>query len=412
MIILRIVVQKFGGTSMATFDSRNHVIRHIRAALTKHTHLVVVVSAMGRKGEPYATDTFIDWISKNGGALPPRELDLLLSCGEIISATTLCSLLNAAQIPATVLTGAQAGILTSNKFGDARILSVDPANILENLKKHLVVVVTGFQGSAQSGDITTLGRGGSDTTAAALAVSLKAEKLDIFTDVEGVLTADPKIVKEAQPLSSISYAEICNMAYQGAKVIHPRAVEIAMQGNMPIRIRSTFSDSPGTLVTKVEEIGLGKKVQDRFVTGIAQVPNVSQIQIFSNQVRYDLQLQIFKAMATHHISVDFINVAPSGVIYTVFDHEADKAKQILQQLGYDPVITRGCAKVAVIGGGMNGVPGIMAQIVEALTKKNIKILQSADSNNTIWILVEGKNMVPAVQALHQKFLTNDVMEGI
>lgn len=409
---MRIVVQKFGGTSMATSDSRNHVIGHIRSALGHGYGLVVVVSAIGREGDPYATDTFINWINENGGALPPRETDLMLSCGEIISAATLCSLLHAEGISSTVLTGAQAGILTNDKYGDARILSIDPANVLESLKHFQVVIVTGFQGKTRTGETTTLGRGGSDTSATALAVSVKAERVDIFTDVDGVLTADPKIVQEAKPLEQISYAEICNMAYQGAKVIHPRAVEVAMQANIPIRIRSTFSDGQGTLVTSQDEIRRDGLVKDRFVTGIAQVPHVSQIQIASAQGQYDLQLQIFKAMARHHISVDFINVAPSGVIYTVFDHEVDKAKQILQQLGYDPVITKGCAKVAVIGGGMNGVPGIMAQIVESLTNNNIRILQSADSNNTIWVLVDGDNMVSAVRALHQKFLINEMMEGI
>ncbi len=412
MICLRIVVQKFGGSSMAGKEPRSCVVKHVRSELDRGSRLIIVVSAMGRKGDPYATDTLLDFIQENGGELPPRETDLLLSCGEIISAATLCSLLHAEGIASTVLTGAQAGILTNNVYGDARIISIDPQLLLERLESYPAVIVAGFQGMNRQGDITTLGRGGSDTTAAALAVSVNAERVDIFTDVDGVLTADPKIVKEAKPLDRISYAEICNMAYQGAKVIHPRAVEIAMQAGIPMRIRSTFSTGPGTLVASQERLRKDGAVQDKYVTGIAQVPHVSQIQITSAQGQYDLQLQIFKAMAMHRISVDFINVAPSGVTYTVFDHEVDKAEQILQELGYAPVITKGCAKVAVIGGGMNGVPGIMAKVVESLMENNIRILQTADSNNTIWVLVDGENMASAVRALHQKFLTNDTLEGI
>lgn len=405
---MRIIVQKFGGTSLATLQSRNFVLKQIQTALADEVKLVVVVSAIGRKGDPYATDTLLDWIRQNGDALPLRELDMLLSCGELISAATLSSIIHAAGICNSVLTGSQAGIVTSDRHGDARILSIDPAPIINRLNEQSLVIVAGFQGVSRAGEITTLGRGGSDTSATALAASLGAERVDIFTDVDGVLTADPSIVDNARPLGQMTYAEICNMAQQGAKVIHPRAVEIAMQANIPIRIRSTFSDGPGTLVTNSQ--GNWKQSEhfsDRIVTGIAQVPHISQIQITSNKGQYDLQLRVFKAMAKQQISIDFINVNPSGVTYTVFDHEADRANEILRSLGYQPEIKRSCAKVAVIGGGINGVPGIMAQIVESLTAQNIRLLQSADSNTTIWILVEGADMVNAVRALHQKFLINE-----
>lgn len=404
---MKILVQKFGGTSLSTAEARAHVIEHIQDALEENYKTVVVVSAMGRKGEPYATDTLLDWIVQNGNRLPAREKDLLLSCGELISAATLCSLLNSHGIRSTVLTGAQAGIRTNEEYGNAQIVSIRPNRILELLEQDYVVIVAGFQGETAEGDVTTLGRGGSDTSATALGVALKAEIIDIFTDVNGILTADPRIVEDARPLSVVSYTEICNMAHHGAKVIHPRAVEVAMHAGVPVRVRSTFSKQPGTLVTHPDIIrGESGAVQDRFVTGIANFASITQIQVLSKESHYDLQLNVFKAMAEQRISVDFINVNPSGVVYTVFDHEAERAEAILRQLGFEPQITPHCAKVSIIGGGMNGVPGIMARIVEALTEEDIQILQSADSNATIWVLVQGKDMARAVRALHRQFELN------
>ncbi|TYA14298.1 aspartate kinase [Paenibacillus faecis] len=402
---MRILVQKFGGTSLSSSEAREKVISHIRRELDNGYRLVVVVSAMGRKGDPYATDTLLDLIASGGGSLPSREQDLLLSCGEIISASMLCSLLQKVSVSSVVLTGAQAGFRTDSQYGNARILDIVPTRVLEELERYDVVIVTGFQGQNQLGDFTTLGRGGSDTSATALGAALHAEMVDIYTDVDGILTADPRIVEDAKPLEYVSYAEICNMAHQGAKVIHPRAVEIAMQSGIPVRVRSTFSQSEGTLVANPEgfkDVQIG--IVDRYVTGIAYVANVTQIKVESSgKVADNLQLKVFKAMAENAISVDFINVTPSGAVYTVFDSDAVKARSVLEGLGYEPEILSGCAKVSVIGGGINGVPGIMARIVEALTEQNIQILQSADSNTTIWVLVNKEDMVQALRALHAKF---------
>jgi len=402
---MRILVQKFGGTSLSTTEAREKVISHIRRELDNGYRLVVVVSAMGRKGDPYATDTLLDLIASGGGSLPSREQDLLLACGEIISASMLCSLLQKVSVSSVVLTGAQAGFRTDSQYGNARILDIVPTRVLEELERYDVVIVTGFQGQNQVGDFTTLGRGGSDTSATALGAALHAEMVDIYTDVDGILTADPRIVEDAKPLEYVSYAEICNMAHQGAKVIHPRAVEIAMQSGIPVRVRSTFSQSEGTLVANPEgfkDVQIG--IVDRYVTGIAYVANVTQIKVESSgKVSDNLQLKVFKAMAENAISVDFINVTPSGAVYTVFDSDAVKARSVLEGLGFEPEILSGCAKVSVIGGGINGVPGIMARIVEALTEQNIQILQSADSNTTIWVLVNKEDMVQALRALHAKF---------
>ncbi|MBP1991280.1 aspartate kinase [Paenibacillus eucommiae] len=404
---MRILVQKFGGTSLSTAEAREHVFAHIRDALAEPFKLVVVVSAMGRKGDPYATDTLLELTRLYGGSVSSRELDLLLCCGEVIAAVQLCSLLQARGISAVVLTGGQAGIQTNENFGSAQILKVQPSRIMQHLEQEQVVIVTGFQGKTLHDDFTTLGRGGSDTSATALGAALKAEMVDIFTDVNGILTADPRIVEDARPLTRVSFSEICNMAHNGAKVIHPRAVEIAMQANIPIRVRSTFSKSEGTLVTHIEGSKMMlNEVEDRRVTGIAHFTNITQIQVSAPRGEFDLQLQVFKTMAEHKISVDFINVNPSAVVYTVFDHEAEHAVGLLQARGYEPLIHGGCAKVSIIGGGMNGVPGIMAHIVEALTDEDIRILQSADSNTTIWVLVHGEDMQRAVRALHHKFQLN------
>jgi aspartate kinase len=401
---MRVIVQKFGGTSLRDDEIRSKAIQQIKKAKEDGYRVVVVVSAMGRKGEPYATDTLLDMMKQNGKLLSARERDLLLSCGEMISSSLLTSILIDQGIPAVAFTGKQAGIQTSDEFGNAQILSINPNAILKELEMDKVVVVCGFQGATKDGEVTTLGRGGSDTTATALGVTLDAEYVDIFTDVDGIMTADPRIVKDASPLSYVTYTEICNLAYQGAKVIHPRAVEIAMHHQTPIRVRSTVSDKLGTLVTSLPQMQkLEGHLNDRLITGIAQVPHVTQLKVFAKDGEYDLQLKVFKAMAENKISVDFINVNPLGVAYTVFDDVADKAISILENMGYSPVAQHHCAKVSTVGAGMAGVPGVMAMIVEALTNEDIQILQSADSHATIWVLVKEEDMVKAVQALHRKF---------
>ncbi|PTX58638.1 aspartate kinase [Melghirimyces profundicolus] len=401
---MKIRVQKFGGTSVATPERRGRVVHHIRQALNEGCNVVVVVSAMGRKGDPYATDTLLHWIEENGQSLSPREQDLLLSCGEIISASTLSSLLNKEGIPNTVLTGGQAGIITNNQYNNAQILTINPSRVESELEKGKVVVLAGYQGKTIDGEVTTLGRGGSDTTATAIGVALNADMVDIFTDVEGIMTADPRIVEDAAPLEAVTYTEICNLAFQGAKVIHPRAVELAMQTNVPIRVRSTMSDHPGTLVSSTHEKNkLAGEVSDRLITGITQMANVTQIKVPAKEDQYDLQLKVFKAMAENGISVDFININPSGVIYTVYDHVADAAEEILRSMELEPELLRGCAKISVVGAGIAGVPGVMSKIAEALTEEDIPILQSADSHTTIWVLVPGNHMVKAVRSLHRKF---------
>ncbi len=400
---MKIIVQKFGGTSVRDEDSRKHAKKHIEKALADGYKVVVVVSAMGRKGDSYATDTLLSLIGGNHSKVSKREHDLLLSCGEIISSVVFANMLIENGINAIALTGAQAGFRTNNEHSQAKIIEMKCDRLLRELEHSDVVVVAGFQGAAKNGDITTIGRGGSDTSAAALGAALNAEWIDIFTDVEGIMTADPRIAENARQLSVVTYTELCNMAYQGAKVIHPRAVEIAMQAKVPIRIRSTYSDNLGTLVTSISKESRGSDIKERTVTGIAHVSNVTQIKVFAKKDQYYLQAEVFKAMANEKISVDFINISPNGVVYTVTDEMTDKAIKVLNEIGHDPVVERNCAKVSVVGAGIAGVPGITSKIVTALSENGIRILQSADSHTTIWVLVKQDDLVKSVNALHDAF---------
>ena len=277
---MKIIIQKFGGTSVATPLQRETAARKVIEAQANGYSPVVVVSAMGRKGEPYATDTLLGLIKDMHEEADPREQDLVMSCGEIISAVVMTQTLRGIGCQAVGLTGGQAGIITDESFGNTRILEVHPGRVMDYLREGKVVVVAGFQGISKNGEVTTLGRGGSDTTAAALGVALGAESVEIYTDVEGVMTADPKMVPEAKPLTVVSYSEIVEMAHLGAKVVHPRAVEIAMEGGLPIRIKSTFSDAPGTLVCD-SSIASKKTVirSDRVARGVAHLTNIAQVRL-------------------------------------------------------------------------------------------------------------------------------------
>lgn len=408
---MKYVIQKFGGTSLKNEEDRERASVHVNEAVEKGYKVVVVVSAMGRKTDPYATDTLLDLIDSKEAKITNREWDLLASCGEVISAVVFSNMLNGSGLKATTMTGAQAGFCTNDDYRKAKIVDVKTDKLRKMLNHHDVVVVTGFQGQTKDGDVTTIGRGGSDTSAAALGAALGAEWIDIFTDVNGVMTADPRIVSEAQPLSIVTYNEICNMAYQGAKVIHPRAVEIAMQSKVPIRIRSTQSGELGTLVTSIGSERPGRDIQERLITGIAHVSGVTQIKVTEKKGKYDLQANVFKAMAENDISVDLININPNGVVYTVMDEVTDQAVIALKNIGYEPKVIRNCAKVSAVGAGIAGVPGVAARIVCALTEEGIQILQSADSHTTIWVLVKQHHLIGAVNALHEAFELGKVNDG-
>ncbi|WP_017471937.1 aspartate kinase [Amphibacillus jilinensis] len=402
-----ILVQKFGGTSVKDKATRHKAINHIQSAKGEGYKVVVVVSAIGRAPEPYATDSLLALINYPNGYQSNREQDLLLACGEIISAVVFSNELKEAGLKATALTGAQAGFITTSDFTAAKIQSMEVERLKHELAANDVVVVAGFQGQTLDHETTTLGRGGSDTSAAALGAALDAKFIDIFTDVDGIMTADPRVVKEARTLDVVTYNEICNLAYQGAKVIHPRAVEIAMQAKVPIRVRSTDHDHIGTLITTSIDDVKGKDIPDRLITGIAHMSGITQVKIEADQQVEFMHARIFKAMADAGISVDFINIFPNGIVYTIPEVLSEKAHHLLKDLGYHPIFTHHCAKVSLVGAGMTGVPGVTATIVQSLTNAGVKILQSADSHTTIWVLINDEDLTLAINALHEAFALKD-----
>lgn len=405
---MKIIVQKFGGTSVQSPESRQLAFNHLQNSIDQGYKVVVVVSAIGRLGDPYATDTLLELIGAKETRLSLREQDMLLSVGETISTAVFTNMLLEAGIKATAFSGAQAGIRTTGEYTAGKISEVDTTRLRETLETVDIVVVAGFQGCAPNGDITTLGRGGSDTSAAALGVALGAERVDIFTDVDGMYTADPRIVKHARSLPTVSYNEVSNMAYQGAKVIHPRAVEIAMQAKIPLRIRSTYLEGEGTLVTSQTEVSGRFDVEERLVTGIAHVTNLTQLRVQTNDVQ--TQQQAFAILADAGISLDFINISTNEIVFTVPERKREHVLTLLKEASYHAETTENCAKVSIVGAGIAGVPGVTAKIVSALSAKNIAILQSADSHTTVWILVEEADLIAAVNALHDEFCIENEFE--
>lgn len=401
---MKIVVQKFGGTSVATQAARDQVVKRIIQAKEEGQSPVVVISAIGRKGDPYATDTLLELMTEAGSNVPKRERDLLLSCGEVISCTIISALLTKAGYPARALTGGQAGIITDAEFGDARIIEVLPEPLLGILKEGFIPIVAGFQGKTPNGDITTLGRGGSDTTATAIGAALDAKAVEIFTDVEGVMTADPHLVGEAHILDVVTYEEVAQLAYQGAKIVHPRALELAMQYNIPLHVRSTFANEPGTLVTRgVHCPGRLKLGPDRLITGIAHLSNIVQFKVRLPKEDKAKETRLFKTLADVGISIDLINVFPEMKIFTIAEADLPKAYQELEQAEFEVTVTQGLAKVSVVGAGMRGVPGVMARVVEVLNGAGVEILQTADSHATISCLVRSEDTQKAICALHEGF---------
>ena len=270
---MKILVQKFGGTSVRTPEARAAAVSKVKKAVADGFTVAVVVSAMGREGEPYATDTLIRTLKECNPGVAGHELDLLMCCGEIISACVFAAELQKEGFKACALTGGQAGIETDGTYGSAHILNVDPRPLMKIMAQGIIPVVCGFQGlSREEHQMTTLGRGGSDTSAAALGVGLKASAIEIYTDVDGIMTADPRMVDNARIMSCISYGACCELAEQGAKVIHQRAVEIAQNGNIPLYVKCTFDDEPGTLITNAGTLAERTGLESQsFVNGITYI---------------------------------------------------------------------------------------------------------------------------------------------
>lgn len=397
---MKIVIQKFGGTSVATSESRKEVLAKIIEAKKQGETPVVVVSAMGRVPSPYATDTLLQFVSGEAGEIADREYDMLLSCGEIISAVTIATMLQNEGYRAAALTGGQGGIITDSIHKSADLLYGKADYLMRYLEKDMIPVVAGFQGLTMEGEITTLGRGGSDTTAAMLGGLLNADRIEIFTDVDGIMTADPRICDRANIIPAISYNEIFQMADSGAKVIHPRAVEYAMRANIPLVIKNTFSDAPGTYIVQSVKKGPSSETCAKILTGVAHRLGRIQFKIMENKAE---EKDLLECVAEAQISIDLINIFPDYKVFTIDYLDKTKLENLLHEHHYEYTLIEKCCKVTAIGERMTGVPGVMSRIMKAFHKAGIEVLQTADSLTTIGCLIKEEHVSEAVTALHQEF---------
>ena len=402
---MRVVVQKFGGSSLATPEMRSEALQRVNEAVESGLHPVVVVSAMGREGDPYATDTLLNLIYGTHPNADDSNVDLLLSCGEIISASVFAEGLRSMGLPATALTGWQCGITTDDVHLGARVTGVESERLWELIGAGTIPVVAGFQGVTETGKVTTLGRGGSDTTAAVLGVVLKAERVEIFTDVDGIKTADPRLIPDAPTLKVMSYREVVEMGHMGAKVLHPRAAEITMEEGIPLQIRSVVHSKGGTMVGRGKTKFGGEKVADRVVTGIANLGKRAQVKIEGAEDFHSsgLATKVFQLLADAGVSVDLIYLSPDLIAFIIDQAKVETARRVLTPLGLSVKIELGFAKVSVVGAGMHGVPGVMARVVNCLEAEGIPIYQTTDSHANISCLVLEEHVPRAVQALYRGF---------
>jgi aspartate kinase len=393
-----VVVQKFGGSSISTPELREIAASRVLEATHAGAQVVVVVSAMGRIPDPYATDTLLGLIGPVRGG-PNR--DLLLAVGEMISAAVFAELLTSLGTPAQAMTGGQAGILTDDTFGDARILNVDPSAVRAALAAGIIPVVTGFQGTTRAGGVSTLGRGGSDLTAIALGDALNASSVDIYTDVSGVFTADPRRVADAHTVDRVTPAEMVELAGNGAKVMHSKAAELAHTTKTPYAVKGLRSNV-GTLIDDDAPID-----RDRPVTGITALRNVSFFRVIQGLSdeggRATLDRELFDRLAARNISIDMINVNDAGVFFVCDDENVDRVRAELHNLNLALRVRMHCAKLSIVGAGMRGTPGVMAGVVRAVTDATVEIIHSTDSNITISVLVPDEGAGRAEQALHDFF---------
>jgi len=414
------IVQKFGGSSVADAESIKRVARRIADTRAAGNDVVIVISAMGD-----TTDELMDLALAVSDHPAPRELDMLLTTGERQSAALLAMALSDLDVPARSYTGSQAGVITTAAHGDARIIDITPGRIVSSMRAGNVVIVAGFQGVSQTTkDVTTLGRGASDTTAVALAAAMDADYCEIFTDVDGVFTADPRIVPTAQRIPRVSYAEMLELAASGAKVLHLRCVEYARTTNMPVHVRSSFSDNPGTWVTdrpltdlhlNAAEIEKGQAMEQAIITGVAQDASVAKITITGVPDEVGVAARLFFAVADADVNVDMIvqNASRAGegntdISFTLPMQDADKAKAALNEVkseigfkGY--VYDDHIAKVSVVGIGIRTHPGVAAALFQAMAEADVNLDMIATSEIRISVMVDATDMQRAVQAAHSAF---------
>ena len=403
-----LVVQKFGGSSLADADRIRRVARRIARERSAGADLVVVVSAMGD-----TTDELLGLAAAITDAPDERELDVLLATGEHQSATLVSMALHALHVPAISLSGSQAGITTDASHGKARIASVEPARVRRELDAGKVVIVAGFQGRTEADDVhtadtTTLGRGGSDTTAIALAARLGADRCQIFTDVRGIYTADPRLVPEARQLGVIGYEEMLELAHQGAQVMQTRAVELGWVNGVAIEVLSSFEDAPGTLIKEDPLVEQRNKVR-----GLAHDRNVAKVTLVEVPDRPGVAASVFQPLADAGINVDMIvqNIGHGGATdlsFTIPQVELAKAKRLLEpiarELGFREMTTdSSVAKVSIVGAGIQNAPGYAARMFAALAKAGVNIEMISTSEIRITTIIAEDALETAVRALHEAF---------
>jgi len=400
---MSLIVQKYGGSSVADADRIKNVAQRVIRAREEGNQVVVVASAMGQ-----TTDQLIQLARQVAEKPDDRELDHLLSTGEVVSCTLLTMALHSMGQKAISLTGAQAGIRTDSTYSRARITGISPKRISRELEKGQIVIVAGFQGVNDELDITTLGRGGSDTTAVALAISLAADGCEIYTDVEGVFTADPRLVPQARKLEEIGYEEMLEMASVGARVLHPRAVELGWVYGMPILVASSFNDNPGTLIHG----GVPMEIRNK-VSGIAHDCDVAKVTVIGVPDRPGIASAIFEALARANISVDTIVQNASinritDLTFTVAKSDLSKAMEVIRPVA-ESIGAQNCAsdttlgKVSIVGAGMQTVPGYAARMFKALSEEGINIELITTSEIRITCIIDGEKVPQAARALHRAF---------
>ncbi len=400
-----LIVQKYGGTSVGDADKIVNVAHRIAEAKNRGDSVVVVVSAMGD-----STDELIRLAHTVSPSPELRELDLLLSTGELVSSTLLAMALKTLGCDAISLSGSQAGIRTDTMYGRARIDSIDTSRVKKELESGRLVVVAGFQGVSDNQDVTTLGRGGSDTTAVALAAALGAERCEIYTDVDGIYTADPRIVPEARKMVEIGYQEMLELASYGAKM-HPRSIELGAVFNVPIYVASSFGDVPGTIIHGEPD---GSQMENRIkVTGIALNTNVAKITVRSVPDRPGVAAALFEPLAQVGISVDTIVQNTSvdrttDISFTVNRTDLPKAetevKRVMNEFGSSSMVTdTSLAAVSVVGSGMQNTPGYASRMFRVLADGNINIDMITTSEIRISCIIQEDQAQEAVRLLHRDF---------
>lgn len=413
---MALIVQKYGGSSVADAESVQRVARRIVDARKAGNQVAVVVSAMGD-----TTDDLLDLAAKVSDKPPAREMDMLLTAGERISMAVLAIAINNLGFEARSYTGSQAGLITDASHGSAKIVDFTPGRIQAALDDGVIPIVAGFQGvSHETKDVTTLGRGGSDTTAVALAAALKADECEIYSDVDGVFSADPRIVPKAQHVPFLTYREMLELAAQGAKILHLRSVEYARRSKTPLRVRSSFSDAPGTLVTStahVEELlakqNQGATVEQPILSGVSHDVSEAKITVVGVPDEPGRAAAIFEVLADANVNIDMIvqNVSASGQTDVTFTlpmaAETDAMTALAQaqeQIGFSELIfDADVAKVSLVGAGMRTHPGVSATAFRALADEGINVEMISTSEIRISVVVRAQDVERAAQAVHTAF---------